>query len=358
MRGRYDREELLGRIDLRALLDELSGPAVAQGRTARWRCPAADHDDVHPSVTVTTDRRGVERWRCWSGGHAGTAIDAIQVACRVGQREAIDELARRGGMNSAQPRPRRIARALPPLEPVPLHPSVVRYVEACEQLLWKPVGRQVLDYLTNERGLDIDVLQANRVGADPGSSKLRRGGGLPKGGVAAVFPALAQDGDIVYVQSRYLHPGPDRSKYGNPAARLGDNPRHGWTQPTGPARAPVIVCEGFPDAYTANSAGYDAVAVLGAMNATPALAELLVPNLADRPVIVAFDGDASGRTASSALTKALAGRGIMVVDLPLPSGADLNSWVHAARQVPELGPLMPSPISVVAATPVPAVAGP
>ena len=81
-RGRFDRDELLARIDLRALLDELSGPATGPGRTARWHCPAVDHDDVHPSVTVRPDRRGIDRWRCWSGGHGGTAIDAIQVAMR------------------------------------------------------------------------------------------------------------------------------------------------------------------------------------------------------------------------------------------------------------------------------------
>ena len=33
-----------------------------------WRCPSIDHDDVHPSVTVRIDRRGIERWKCWSGG--------------------------------------------------------------------------------------------------------------------------------------------------------------------------------------------------------------------------------------------------------------------------------------------------
>jgi hypothetical protein len=48
----------------------------------------------------------------------------------------------------------------------------------------------------------------------------------------------------------------------------------------------------------------------------------------------------------------------MVVELPLPSGDDLNSWVHAARQVPELGPLRPTPISGAADIPVPAIAGP
>ena len=115
----------------------------------------------------------------------------------------------------------------------------------------------------------------NRVGADPGTSKLRRAGGLPKAGPGAVFPALDVDGAVTYFQTRYLDPGRDRSKYGNPASRLGDNPRHGWTRPAGAPKQPVVICEGFPDAYIANSAGYDAIAVLGTANATPALAERL-----------------------------------------------------------------------------------
>lgn len=358
MRGRYDRDELLARTDLRALLDELCGPATALGRTSRWRCPEPDHDDVHPSVTVTVDRRGIERWRCWSGGHGGTAIDAIHAACRVGHREALDELARRAGLQPGELSVRRIAPSLPVREPVPMHPSVVRYVEACEQLLWKPVGRPVLDYLINERSLDPDVLRANRVGADPGSNSLRRAGGLPRAGPGAVFPALAADGEVAYFQTRFLDPG-EGSKYGNPASRLGDNPRHGWTRPVGVPKQAVVVCEGFPDAYTASSAGYTAVAVLGALNATPVLTDHLAPRIGGRPMILAFDGDDAGRTASRSLAGALARHGIMVVELPLPSGADLNSWVHSARQIPELGPSMrPTPNPGVAPLPALAIPGP
>ena len=174
-----------------------------------------------------------------------------------------------------------------------------------------------------------------------------------------MFPALDSDGAIAYLQTRYIDPGEHRSKYGNPTSRLGDNPRHGWTQPVGPPKQPVIVCEGFPDALTASGAGYTTVAVLGALNATPALAERIAPRIGGRPVIVAFDGDDAGRSASRILTGALARHGIMVVELPLPSGADLNSWVHTARQVPELGPtLRPTPMPDIAAVPTPAIPGP
>jgi DNA primase len=344
MRRRWDRAELLARTDLRSLMDELAGPSTGTGSSARWRCIAPDHDDTHPSVSVHTIHRGVERWRCWSGGHGGTAIDAIRITYNVGYVEALEELARRTGMQPDPPGLRRLAPRRKPPTPVPLHPNVVRYVDTCAQLLWKPVGRAVLDHLLDERGLDPDVLRANRVGADPGPSRLRRPSGLPRRGLGAVFPVLDADGTVIYCQARYLDPPEHHSKYGNPAGRLGANPRHGWTRPVGTAKEPIVLCEGLPDAYTANAAGYRAVAVLGALNANQSLIDTIAPAVGGRPIIVAFDGDQAGRTAARVSVAALQRRGIMVVDLPLPAGADLNSWVNSARSSPELGPpLRPPP---------------
>jgi hypothetical protein len=278
----------------------------------------------------------------------------------MGYREAFEELARRAAMQPDELDVRRIPRPTPPpRQPVPLHPDVVRYVEACERLLWEPVGRPVLEYLTEERGLAPEVLRANRVGADPGTRKLRRASGLPKNGPAAVFPACTVDGRLAYLQARYLEHDEYGSKYGNPASRLGDNPRHGWTQPVGTPQEPIVICEGFPDAYTANSAGYTAVAVLGATNANRGLAERIVEGIGRRPAVLAFDGDDAGRSAARQLSTSLEQRGIMVIELPLPSGADLNSWVHTARKIPDLGgpTTRPAPNTGIAAS-APAIPGP
>ena len=333
---RFDRDEVLARTDLRSLLDEVAGPATGSGAGARWHCPVPDHNDVHPSVTVRIDRRGVDRWRCWSLGHGGTAIDVLYHARDLSYRDAVAYLADRVGLRSDEPVRTVARRSTAQRAPIPLQPQARAYVDACTRLLWEPVGRPVLDYLL-DRGLDVDVLRSNRVGADPGTSKLRRAGGLPKQGPGAVFPALDVEGRVVYFQTRYLQPKPNQSKYANPAARLGDNPLHGWTHPAGPSKQPVVMCEGFPDAYIANSAGYEAVAVLGTTNANERLVERLSPVIANRSIILTFDGDDAGRHAATQLEQALSSRGIMVVDVPLPSGTDLNSWVHAARNLPEVG---------------------
>jgi len=336
-----DRDELLRRVDLHALLDELSpAPAIRLGPTARWRCIDPGHDDQHPSVTMHIDRRGIPRWRCWSGGHGGTAIDALLVARGLTVAQAIEELGQRSGLEldrgPVERRPGAVPRA-----PIPLDPTVRRYAEACERILWTRTGRPVLEWLTEQRRLPNDVLRANHVGADPGPDVLSRSAGLPGGGLAAVFPALTPAGEIAYLQARYLDPPDGRSKYDNPSSRLGTNPRLAWTRTTRtPEPGVLLVCEGVPDALCAAAAGYAAVGVLGATGPDERVAERLAHQAAGRRLVLAFDGDPAGRGASEQLERMLHRFDLQVEQLSVPDGMDLNAlhnadprWLPAALGV-------------------------
>lgn len=329
---RVDRDDVLARTDLPALLDSLSGPASRAGPGARWHCPDPAHPDEHPSVSVFTDHRGVQRWRCWSGGHGGTAIDALVVARSMSVGEALEQLASQAGGWVALPvRLSSVSR-----RPVSLSPAVVGYVEACEKILRTRAGRPVLDWLTEVRGLDPHVLRLNRVGADPGPELLRREFGLPRGGVGAVFPALDEQGAVAYCQTRYLDPGEGRSKYDNPAARLGDNPRVGIVRPAKlAAEGPLYVCEGFPDAYVAAAAGFDAVAVLGATYRAEHIARQVTSLVNGRSVVVAFDNDPAGNLGADRLSELLLSHRVIAERARLPEGCDLNAlalresgWAH------------------------------
>lgn len=334
---RVDRDDVLARTDLPALLDSLSGPASRAGPGARWRCPAPGHPDEHPSVSVFTDHRGVQRWRCWSGGHGGTAIDALVAARSMTVGEALEQLASLAGGWVASP-----ARLPPsPRRPVPLSLAVVRYVEACEKILWTQTGRPVLDWLTEARGLDPDVLRLNRVGADPGPELLRRPPGLPRGGVGAVFPALDEQGSVAYCQTRYLDPGEGRSKYDNPAARLGDNPRVGIVRSAKlAATGPLYVCEGLPDAYTAATAGFKAVAVLGATYPDERIARRITALVAGRSVVIAFDNDPAGDVGAERLGGLLASRHVIAERARLPEGCDLNALALREPRWPYQSPVV------------------
>ena len=330
--GRWRIDDVLARTDLAAVLDQVAEPATYSVRGRRWHCPLPEHDDHHASVTMHTDHRGHERWRCWSGDdtHRGDAIDLAVATQRLSRADAIDWLAERAGMipDQALAAPARKTRPRAP-SVVLLDPSVARYAAACERILWSPSGRPVRDWL-NQRGLGDDVLRANHVGADPGRRMMRRQRGLPYGNTtAAVFPALDQAGNVRYLQARYLEPG-DGPKYDNPAAALGSNPRVAWTQTERPPRPGTLaVCEGIPDALTAAQAGFIAAAVLGSQAPDQSVAARLV-TYAERhelAIVAVIDCDPAGRAWGRRLGNLLAdhGRGLTVVEPPAEA-LDLNSW--------------------------------
>ena len=330
--GRWQIDDVLARTDLAAVLDQVAEPATYSVRGRRWHCPLPEHEDHHASVTMHTDHRGHERWRCWSGDdtHRGDAIDLVVATQRFNRADAIDWLAQRAGMtpDQAVPPPARKRRPMAPTV-VPLDPSVARYAAACERILWSPSGRPVRDWL-NHRGLRDDVLRVNRVGADPGRRMMRRQRGLPYGNsTAAVFPALDPTGNVRYLQARYLDPG-GGPKYDNPAAALGSNPRLAWTQTEHPPRPGILaVCEGIPDALTAAQAGFSAAAVLGSQAPDQSVAARLA-TYAERhglAIVAVIDNDPAGRAWGERLGDLLAGHGSgLTVIEPPAEGLDLNAW--------------------------------
>jgi DNA primase len=317
-----DRDDLLRRVDLSAVLDALCGPRSAGGR---WHCPDRAHADEHPSVTIRTNDHGTQTWRCWSGGHRGTAIDAVMASQRIGVHEAMVWLADNYGnlpvVDRPPSRPRR-----PPGDP---DEHVVNYVRCAAKLLWTPAGVAQRDWL-HDRGLGNEVLQANQIGADPGRRHLGRPRrGFPAGWPAVVYPARDRVGRPVFFQARYLDPPPHRGKYDSPSAMYAANPRLAWTTPIQPSdNAMVVVCEGIPDALIAAQAGLRAVAVLG----TWAADQVAVAELADTAtttgcrLVVCFDGDEPGRTGADRFRRMLDDRAIDAGVVTPPDGHDLSSW--------------------------------
>ena len=109
---RSEISDIVARIDLATLLDELATPAASHSaRGRRWHCPITGHDDEHPSVTMYTDSHGHQRWRCWSGAedHRGDAVDLVVAVHNLSPGDAIDWLADRIGPTptAAPPRPSR-----------------------------------------------------------------------------------------------------------------------------------------------------------------------------------------------------------------------------------------------------------
>jgi len=333
---RYDRDELLDRTDLAALADELLGSHVGNGRNARWPSPVPNHPQTGrtPPMSIFVDHRGLERWTCFATGESGTAIDLVAVATGRSVGDAMAWLAERARLDLPAPE-RPPPRRRPPPRPQLREPShaLRAYVEACERLLWKPAGSAIRQWLVEARGLDQEVLRHNRVGADPGPRGLHRPKGLPRFGPAAVLPALDAEREPVYLQARYLRPPRDRGKYDNPTAAHGANPRLTRVDPVAHASGgPTIVTEGMPDALAAATAGYRAVAILGAGLPDRRVAERLAKR--EGLLVIAFDADDAGRAGASRLRELLtvAGR-TDVIDVDPPT-ADLNTWLIDRGRAP------------------------
>lgn len=334
LNGRPEIRDILARTDLAALLDELATPATQNMRGRKWHCPITGHDDQHPSVTMYTDGRGHQRWRCWSGddGHRGDALDLVVAVRHLSRRDAIDWLANRVGHAPQPAPPRRSAtNRINANDAVPLDPAVVAYTKRCAQLLWTSQGASVRRWL-HGRGFCDEVLRVSQVGVDPGRRSMPRPRGLPAGhGLAATFPALDPAGVIRYVQTRYLEPRPGQPKYENPAARWGANPRLAWVRPPVPRHPDrLVVCEGIPDALTASQAGYQSVALLGTHAADQRVAALLAEHAAGHRLAVTavVDADPAGRAAGTRLASLLADRHVELRIVEPPEGFDLNSWAQ------------------------------
>ena len=331
---RWPIEDVLARTDLANLLDDVTQPANHNTRGRRWHCPVPEHDDQHASVTIHTDHRGHERWRCWSGdnNHRGDAIDLAAITQHLPRPDAINWLATRAGMTPDQPL------SAPPVKKptaqrvdLPLDPAVLRYIHACEKILWTTIGKPVRDWLHN-RGFNDQLLQANHIGADPGRQMLHRQRGLPYGATpGATFPAMNQAGEITYVQTRYLDPGTG-PKYDNPAAHLASNPRLAWTQPTGPVKPGyLIICEGIPDALTAVAGGYLSVAALGSSASDRNLVSAISrrARIESLAIVAAIDNDPAGHEFGRSLRKLMASQALELQVVAAPHlDMDLNEWTR------------------------------
>ena len=161
---------------------------------------------------------------------------------------------------------------------------------------------------------------------------MHRRRGLPYGNtIAAVFPALDPDGQIQYLQARYLDPG-ERPEVRQPRRRSRQQPAAGaGRRPSVPARPGLlVVCEGIPDALTAAGAGFRAAAVLGSQAPDHSVANRLAGFARRHEVelVAVVDNDPAGpgvgRTARRTARRRRC-ESAQVIEPPEP-GMDLNAW--------------------------------
>jgi DNA primase len=337
-------DDLLARTDIVELIGARV-PLKRQGREYSARCPF--HDERSPSFTVSPAK---QFYHCFGCGAHGTALRFLMEYDRLEFLDAVDELARRIGVEVP-----RDAGAQPRGEFQPLYDTceaAARFFR--QQLAASPKAQQ---YLARR---DVDAEQAERfaIGYAPeGWDALRSalGGDPQKLALLEKVGLLSRnDGGHVYdkFRDRLMFPIHDRRgrviAFGGRVLGKDDGPKYLnspetplfhkgrelyglWQVRQAHSRIPrLIVVEGYMDVVALFQYGVStAVATLGTAT-TPDHAELLFRNAAD--VHFCFDGDRAGRGAAWKALESVLPRmkdGRQAFFLFLPEGEDPDSLLRS-----------------------------
>ncbi|MFN0138273.1 MAG: DNA primase [Phycisphaerae bacterium] len=314
------KDRVLSSLDIVEIVGE-SVSLKRKGKDFVGLCPF--HPDHTPSMGVSPTK---QIFKCWSCGAAGDAIKFVMLKQRVGFRDALEQLARRLGIEFRREAVDPIASAQ--------RDELRRVMTWARQyfrrnLIEGDLGASALDY-ARRRGLTDETMETFQIGFAPESwdmltTTAQRTGISPEmldqAGLVAknieknrvydrfrnrlIFPICDPQGRVVAFGGRAL--GDDPAKYLNsPETPLFSKSRILYAmdvaRPAMEKSREAIVCEGYMDAVMLHQGGFtNAVAVLGtAMSDIHAKA---LTQVADR-IYMCFDNDDAGRRAADRAVEA------------------------------------------------------
>lgn len=337
-------DDLLARTDLVEVIGARV-PLKRQGKEYSARCPF--HDERSPSFTVSPVK---QFYHCFGCGAHGTAISFLMNYDRLEFLDAVEELARRIGVEV--PRDTHQRNVNP--DSVDLYAAVDAAAKFFQQQL---AGSAKAQAYLDRRGIGAEARQKFAIGYAPdGFNALRdalgtdprrmqlleRAGLFSKNDTGRVydkfrdrvmFPIFDRRGRPIAFGGRVLEKDASPKYLNSPETPLFHKGRelYGlWQVRQAHNRiARLIVVEGYMDVVALFEHGFDtAVATLGTAT-TPEHAELLFRNAPD--VFFCFDGDRAGRAAAWKAVESVLPRmkdGRQAFFLFLPEGEDPDSLVR------------------------------
>ena len=337
-------DELLARSDIVEIVGARV-PLKKQGREYSARCPF--HDERSPSFTVSPTK---QFYHCFGCGAHGTAISFLMQYDRLEFLDAVDELAKRAGLEV--PRDTRQRNEDGDTR------DIYAALDAASAFFRRQLAQNdKAKAYVEKRGIDAGIVERFGIGYAPdGFSALRDALGtdprrmqlLERAGLFSkndrghvydkfrdrlMFPIDDRRGRVIAFGGRVIDPE-DSPKYLNsPETALFHKGRelYGlWQAKQANAKLErLIVVEGYMDVVALAQHGVtQAVATLGTAT-TPEHAELLFRNAPD--VVFCFDGDAAGRKAAWKAMESVLPRmkdGRQALFLFLPEGEDPDSLVR------------------------------
>lgn len=335
-------EDLLDRVDLAELIGSRITLKKAGGNY-KARCPF--HDEKTPSFNVRPDKGF---YHCFGCGAHGDAISFVREFDNLGFTEAVEELARRAGLevpyDQAARQEMQQARTLT---------DALEFAsDFYRNSLAQPGGALARDYL-RQRGLDAATIEQYQIGYAPGdgqalfqaAEKSLQSPLVETGTVSdrygrprdlfrnrIMFPIRNTRGKTIAFGGRTL--GDDKAKYINsPESDVFHKSReiYGLFEAQRALRRldRLLVVEGYMDVIALAQHGiHEAVATLGTATNQDSLQALLRHV---RHVVFCFDGDTAGfRAADRAMENALElmADGLHLQFLMMPEGEDPDTLVR------------------------------
>ena len=337
-------DELLARTDI---VEVVGGrvPLKRQGKEYAARCPF--HDERSASFTVSPTK---QFYHCFGCGAHGTAISFLMNYDRLEFLDAVDELAKRVGMEvpretqqrNANPDTRDLYGAMEAANAF-FRGQLARSDKARAYVDKRGIAQEIVERYGIGYAPDGFSALRDALGTDPRRMQLLERGGLfsknEKGHVydkfrdRLMFPIHDRRGRTIAFGGRVIDPE-DSPKYLNsPETALFHKGRELYglwqARQANQKLDRLIVVEGYMDVVALAQYGVSqAVATLGTAT-TPDHAELLFRNAPD--VFFCFDGDRAGRSAAWKALESVLPRmkdGRQAFFLFLPDGEDPDSLVR------------------------------
>jgi DNA primase len=339
-------DDLLARSDIVEVVGARI-PLKRQGKEFAARCPF--HDERSASFTESPTK---QFYHCFGCGAHGTALSFLMQYDRLEFLDAVEDLARRVGMEIPRETQQRNAN--------PETRDLYAAMEAAGQFFARQLAQSTdAQTYVAERGISPDIMQRYAIGYAPdGFSALRdalatdarRTQLLERGGLFSkndrghlydkfrhrlMFPIHDRRGRIIAFGGRVIR-ADDSPKYLNspetPLFHKGRELYGLWqARQSNQKLERLIVVEGYMDVLALAQYGItQAVATLGTAT-TPEHAELLFRNAPD--VYFCFDGDRAGRAAAWKAVESILPRmkdGRQAFFLFLPDGEDPDSLLRHA----------------------------
>jgi DNA primase catalytic core len=305
------------------------------------RCPF--HEDQTPSFGVTPSKN---LWNCLAGCGGGDNIQFVMRREKVSFRHAVEILQRKTGVTPAAP----VLKTRQGTE----HPVLVDPATAlADHALLKHVADfyhqtflndpKAMKYLEQRKCFHPEAVKLFRLGYAnrtlgyrvPATTaegrklkaQLQRLGILRESGHehltgSVVFPILDAQGGIAQMYGRKITPN---LREGTPLHMyLPGEHKAVWNGPALAGQKEWLLCEALIDALTLWCAGYrNVTAAYGVNSFTPAHWALLEEMKPER-VVICYDNDEAGNTATAKLAEQLKAKGVRVVRAKLPPGKDIN----------------------------------